>query len=312
MIRANKGLALIVVLWVITLLTIMASSFSLTIQRETAITSGIKEKAQATALAEAGINYAVLMLFIADEEKRWQAFGSLYEIEYAGRRIRVQIADESGKLNINLATKEQLLQLLNSVVMDEVVADSLSDSIIDWRDDNDLPETNGAEAADYFAADLSYGPRNAPFKSIEELQMLIGMKAEIYRSLEDMISVYTKNNEINPTTATREVLLTLPDVNEELVDDYLQQRVENERNGEPVSQPEWFKGSGSKSQIYMIISEAMIDDAITEKIIAVIRKKNTNNGLPFEILKWTTEQQMPSLFLPANDERVVNNHVKAG
>ena len=49
--QTNKGLALIVVLWVTTLLTIMASSFSLTIQRETAITGGLKEKAQATALA---------------------------------------------------------------------------------------------------------------------------------------------------------------------------------------------------------------------------------------------------------------------
>jgi general secretion pathway protein K len=61
--KSNKGLALIVVLWVITLLTIMASSFALTIQRESAIISGIKEKAEAQALAEAGINYAVVMLF---------------------------------------------------------------------------------------------------------------------------------------------------------------------------------------------------------------------------------------------------------
>jgi general secretion pathway protein K len=45
-----------VVLWVITLLTIMASSFALTMQRETAIIGGLKEKAQAAALAEGGIN----------------------------------------------------------------------------------------------------------------------------------------------------------------------------------------------------------------------------------------------------------------
>ncbi|NOQ12858.1 MAG: general secretion pathway protein GspK, partial [Methyloprofundus sp.] len=64
---SNKGLALVVVLWVITLLTIMASSFSLTIQRETAITSGIKEKAVGIALAEAGVNYAILMLLTTDK-----------------------------------------------------------------------------------------------------------------------------------------------------------------------------------------------------------------------------------------------------
>ena len=316
--RTDKGLALIVVLWVITLLTIMASSFSLTIQREAAITSGIKERAEARALAEAGINYATLMLLAQDKELRWQAFDSLYEIEYAGKRIRIQIADESGKLNINLATKEQILQLLSSFVIheslvideahviDESLVDSLSDAIIDWRDKNDIQMPNGAEKQQYAEADLKYEPRNANFKSIEELQMVIGMTSEIYQQMEDMISIYTKNKQINPTTATRTMLLTLPDISDEMVDEYLQQRIENERNGETVSQPAWFKGSASNSNVYMIISEAMIDKNISEKIMAVIKKTRARSGLPFEIVKWSTDHQMPSLFLPDNDERVVN------
>ena len=302
----SRGLALIVVLWVITLLTIMASSFSLTIQRETAITSGLKEKAEGLALAETGINYAILMLLTTDKELRWQAFGSLYEIEQAGKKIRIQIADESGKLNINLATDEQLLQLMNSLTLEEGQADNLTDAIIDWRDKNDLHRLNGAEKQQYEDADLKYEPRNGPFKSVEELQLVMGMNAKIYQQLEDMLSIYTKNKQINPTTASREMLLTLPDVSEELVDEYLQQRVENERNGEPVVQPEWFKGSATKSNIFMIISEAMIDKNITEKIMAVIKKTNSKNGLPFEIVKWSTDYQATSLFVDANNERVVN------
>ncbi len=302
----HKGLALIVVLWVITLLTIMASSFSLTIQRETAITSGAKEKAVAAAIAEAGINYAILMLLVKDKESRWQAFDSLYEIEYAGTRVRIQIADESGKLNINLATKEQLQQLLDSLNIDESLVDSLSDAIIDWRDKNDLHRLNGAEKQHYIDADLKYEPRNANFKSIEELQMVLGMTAKIYQQLEDLISVYTKNKEINPTTATRAMLLTLPDASKEMVDEYLQQRVNNEKNGEPIAKPDWYKGSGSKSNVFMIVSEAMIDKNISEKLMAVIQKTRAKNGLPFVIVKWSAGYQMPSLFTPANDERVVN------
>lgn len=284
----------------------MASSFSLTIQRETAITSGLKEKAEGLALAETGINYAILMLLTTDKELRWQAFGSLYEIEQAGKKIRIQIADESGKLNINLATDEQLLQLMNSLTLEEGQADNLTDAIIDWRDKNDLHRLNGAEKQQYEDADLKYEPRNGPFKSVEELQLVMGMNAKIYQQLEDMLSIYTKNKQINPTTASREMLLTLPDVSEELVDEYLQQRVENERNGEPVVQPEWFKGSATKSNIFMIISEAMIDKNITEKIMAVIKKTNSKNGLPFEIVKWSTDYQATSLFVDANNERVVN------
>lgn len=304
--KTHKGLALIVVLWVITLLTIMASSFSLTIQRETAISSGAKQQAVASALAEAGINYAILRLLTSNEELRWQAFGSLYEIEFSGKRIRIQIADESGKLNINLANKEQLQQLFSSMVEEEELADSLSDAILDWRDDNDLHRLNGAEKQQYEDAGLKYEPRNDIFNSIEELQMLMGMTAEIYKQLEGMVSIYTKNRGINPATATRAVLLTLPNVDAEMVDEYLLQRTESERNGEPVEVPHWYSGDSNKSDIYMIIAEAMIDENISEKSVAIIKKTKAKNGLPFEIIKWGTAYQMPSLFLPENDERIVN------
>ncbi|NOQ64655.1 MAG: general secretion pathway protein GspK [Methyloprofundus sp.] len=303
--KTDKGLALIVVLWVITLLTIMASSFSLTIQRESAITSGLKERAEAEALAEAGIHYAALMLFSSDEELRWKAFGSLYEIEFAGKKIRVQIADESGKLNINLATKDQLQQLISSVILDEALTDNLSDAIMDWRDANELRLLNGAEQQQYQDEGLDYEPRNAEFQSIEELQMVLGMTTQIYQKLEGMLSVYTNTKEINPSTATRDVLLTLPDASEELVDDYLQQRVENERNGEPIVNPVWFKGSSKNSNVYMIISEAKIDKNITKKLMVVIKKSNDKSEA-FSLLKWSANYQGSSLFLASNDARVVN------
>jgi len=303
--RANKGLALIVVLWVITLLTIMASSFALTIQRETTITGSLKEKSTASALAEAGINYAILMLFTRDSEQRWKTNSSLYEIEFAGKRIRILIADEAGKINVNQASKEQLQQLFESLAVEETLADSLSDAILDWRDRNDLHRVNGAEKQQYEEAGLNYSPRNDLFKSSEEVQMVMGMTTEIYRQLEGLISVYTTNKKINPAAATREVLLTLPDVDEAMVDEYLLQRADSERNGEPVAQPEWYRGGG-KSSAYMIIAEAMIGESVSEKIMTVIKRGRAKNGLPFETLKWAENYPMPSLFLPANNDRVIN------
>ena len=306
--NTNKGLALIVVLWVITLLTIMASSFSLTIQRESAITSGLKEQAEALALAEAGISYAAVMLLTKDKELRWEAFGSLYEIEFAGKKIRIQVSDESGKLNINLANKEQLQQLFSSLSVDDGLDDSLSDAIIDWQDKNDLRRLNGAEKQDYADAGLNYEPRNAKFKSIEELQMVLGMTPKIYKQLEDMISVFTNNKEINPASASREMLLTLPDVSKEQVDEYIVQRSNNERDGEPVKAPEWYKGSSQKSKVYMVISEAKISKDSSKKIMVVIKQNNAKKGkgLPFSIVKWSSDYQVPSLFLAANDARVIN------
>lgn len=303
--KKDKGLALIVVLWVISLLIIMASSFSLTIQRESVIISGLKEKAEASAIAEAGIQYAILKLLNPDKEQQWQAFNSLYEIPFNETRVRVQISDESGKIAINAAKKEQLISFFESIEIDETVADNLSDSILDWRDKNDQKLDSGAEKQEYEDAELKYGPRNAPFSNIEEVQMVLGMTTEIYKKMENIISTYTTQPQINPATASREVLLTLPDVDEEMVDEYIKQRISNVKNLEEVSQPSWYTGSANKSNVFMIVAEARIDKHMTQQIMAII-KKGSNNDLPFQILKWTKDYQLPSLFLSENDEWVIN------
>ncbi|WP_428355572.1 general secretion pathway protein GspK [Methyloprofundus sp.] len=303
---ATKGFALIVVLWVVTLLTIMASSFALTIQREATITGGLKEKAQAAALAEAGINFAILMLLNNDAEQRWKANSSLYEIEFSGKRIRILIADESGKVSMNKASKEQLKQLFDSLAVEDELADNLSDAILDWRDKNDLQRLNGAEKQDYEDADLKYSPRDGLFKSVEEVQMVMGMTAEIYSQIEGKISVYTQSKNINPATATREVLLTLPDANESLVDEYLLLRVEAERNGEDAPKPDWFSGNSSSSKVYMIVAEALIAENVSEKIMAVMKQGQAQDGAPYKLLKWSENYPMPSLFSPTNDQWVIN------
>lgn len=304
--KKDKGLALIVVLWVISLLIIMSSSFSLTIQRESAIISGIKEKAEASANAEAGIYYAIAKLLQNDKDQQWNAFNSLYEINFVGKRVRIKIADESGKIAINFVDKEQLLSLFGSISVEESLAESLSDAIMDWRDIDDIQSDNGAEKQQYEEAGLKYEPRNEAFSNIEEIQMVLGMTARIYRQIENMISVYAQNPKVNSTAASREVLLILPDTEKEMVDEYIQQRVDNERNSENVSQPEWYQGSSTKSDTFMIIAEAMIDENITQQIMAVVRKGSSKVNMPYTILKWSKDYQLPSLFLSENDEWVIN------
>ncbi len=304
--RANKGLALIVVLWVLTLLTIMASSFALTIQRESAIISAHKESAMGLALAEAGVNYAILMLLNTNEMQRWQANHSLYEIEFAEKRIRILIADEAGKINLNKATKEQLRQLLNPIVSDRELADSLSDAIIDWRDSDDIKRLKGAEKDQYAAAGLTYKPRNNAFESIEELQMVMGMNADIYQKLAPMLTVYSTATGIYAPSASREILLSLPDVSADQVDAYLLQRAEQQRNAEPVTVPNWANTGGTQSKVYGIYTEVMIAKGVTETMRVIMRQQTARNGLPYQLLKWDKGYTMPSLFTLENDAMVVN------
>jgi general secretion pathway protein K len=83
---------------------------------------------------------------------------------------------------------------LSYSAVEESLADSLSDAIIDWRDKNESAEINGAEQSEYESANLKYSPRNDQFKSVEEVQMVLGMTAEIYKQLEAKISCHTQHH----------------------------------------------------------------------------------------------------------------------
>lgn len=85
-----------------------------------------------------------------------------------GREVRYGFRDEASKLDINLATREQLLAL--PMITEEAV-----DAILDWRDDDDEPEPLGAESAYYGALDPAYTAKNAPFESLDELLRVRGV-----------------------------------------------------------------------------------------------------------------------------------------
>jgi len=91
------------------------------------------------------------------------------------RRVRYGITDEAGKLNINAASRDQLIRLLDPIVPEDVQAGDLADAIIAWRD----PKENPNEDEYYHSLDPPYRCKNAPFETVEELLLVRGMTAEI-------------------------------------------------------------------------------------------------------------------------------------
>ena len=69
-------------------------------------------------------------------------------------------------------------------------AQLLAAAVADFRDPDDQRRVNGAENKQYRSAGLGWGPKNAPFQSIDELQQVLGITREIYRQVADNITVY--------------------------------------------------------------------------------------------------------------------------
>src|SRR5262249_56768073 len=100
-----------------------------------------------------------------------------------------------------------------SVGLSCAAASRLVDKIRDWRDSTGLRRLNGAAAPDYRAAGLSYGPRNGPFQSVDELKLVMDMTPELFRRVEPALTVYSGRQFIDPQFAPREALLALPTMN---------------------------------------------------------------------------------------------------
>ncbi|MGR9101216.1 MAG: general secretion pathway protein GspK [Gammaproteobacteria bacterium] len=302
------GFALVLVLWVLVLLTIMASSFTLSMRREAAVVGHIKDNAQAAAYAEAGIVYTELMLMQDDIEKRWLADGSLYQLSFSGAEIRIQIFDESGKIDVNLADEEALTGVFEAAGVDEDAIVNLIDAILDWRDEDDLERPNGAEKDAYLRNDLNYQPANARFQSLEELKMVLGMDAELYRKVEPVLTIFSGQKGINPAVASKDALLAVPGSDPEQVEEFVFERRESRKNKLPPPEPGLeFKGHATQSGVYTVIAEAMLESGAKCRLKTVMTKSQSSPGAPFSFLEWRQVYRNDESFFTDNMvEQIIN------
>ena len=285
--RFEQGVALILVLWVLSLLTIMASSFALTIKRETNLIANLRDHSKALAIAEAGITLAQLHLLKVDKEQRWRANGHIYATKFNGVKLRIKIQMESGKIDINKADEKLLSGMMKQTDLAEEKQQAIVNAILDWRDGDDLVRIDGAEAQAYQAANLSYVPRNKAFQNIQELRLVLGVTPELYDQLKSMITVYSKNKKVDLKNANRDVLLAASGREDEDVDNYIAERLESDKNKTPSPAFITYRAFSIRSNVFSVISEAQLNDGARARV-QVIMKKNTadKSKLSFKILDW--------------------------
>ncbi|WP_394752046.1 general secretion pathway protein GspK [Crenothrix sp.] len=321
----SKGFALVLVLWVLSLLTLMAGSFALGMRREISITEGIKNNAQAAAIAESGIAIAELMLLgsetdkiNAEQDKSWRTDGSIYQINYGDTRVRIRMLSETGKIDINQADTQLLRALFSRAPATEddrndplIRVSKWVGAVMDWRDSDDTVSPNGAEKPEYQTAGLKYQPANKAFQNIEELQMVLGMNAKTFKWLEPLITVYSGQAQVDKS-ATREVLSLLPDLEPGIIGQFLEARSESAKLDKPLTFPitsKYINGAeaeGLQSGAVTIISEAKLADGSRAAVGALVIKSEVDPALPFQVLKWQRSYANEiSLFSTAMNELLV-------
>lgn len=234
----DRGAVLVLVLWVMLALGLLALSFGAAIRTEIDATRNLVDQKRAHYLARAGIDYAVYrivesqMAFAKSRQRMELGPGSVPEIMTGVVTLRlgpdvadVQVVDETGKINLNTAPSHLIYNLLITVGMDPDGADSLTDSIEDWRDPDEFLRPNGAESGYYLSLPKPYYSKNGPFDVPEELLLVRGVTPEIYYGRKGLtpegdrveyfglgkyLTVFSKVNRINVNSAPVPVLAAIP------------------------------------------------------------------------------------------------------
>ena len=220
--RGQRGIALITVLWGVALLSVLATAFVADTRTQSTLTRNLAENAKAEALADAGVYRAIDRLLTFDLVAAWRADGTVYRIEL-GEGV-VTATDESGKIDLNRSPDMVLSGLFRTQGVDPEMAAALIDAIRDFADRDGERRPVGAEDDDYAAAGQPWGAKDAPFESVAELQQVLGMPRDLFERVAPYLTVHSGRAQVNPATASRAVLLTMPGLTEQQVDALLTRR----------------------------------------------------------------------------------------
>lgn len=228
------------VLWVLMILSVMVLEFSYGMRTEAQITKNYQEEIQLYAMAEGGIQRAVIELIykhdtrvqqkrktlkdeeVTPEQKEWVTDGREYSLAYEGGDCAIRVTGEAGKVNINLVSENLLRKIMTNMGLEGEKRDVVVDSILDWRDPDDLFRVNGAENDYYRSLKEPYDCKNGNLDSIEELLLVRGVTPELFygkkperkegeeksetTGLKDIFSIYAAGEQIDINSASFPVL----------------------------------------------------------------------------------------------------------
>jgi general secretion pathway protein K len=175
----QRGFALLVVLWIVTLLALQISIFNLSVRDAGTLAGNELAMARGQTLASAGVEMAAARLMEPSPELQWAADGRTREEGFGGARLFITITDEAARFDINEVDGEVLDSLLRPF-------GGSADPVILWID------------------------QNGPFVDPTELAGAVGLPASALQSLAPYLTVHGGDGRINPLVAPREALQMLP------------------------------------------------------------------------------------------------------
>ena len=275
--RANNGMALVIVLWLLVLLSAIAMSFIANMRDEVKLTHNATGALQARYLAEAGIYRALAGMLDSDRRKRWPVDGAVQRFTEDGSEFAIAVLSEAAKIDINFASAEVLYGLLNVANVPPGTRDAIVGAILDWRDKDSLQNLNGAEDEDYARAGLVYGAKDASIASLQELRLVMGMTEAVFDNIKSQLTVHSGSGVVDVDLASTQVLAAAAGGDLEKAEQFVAQRRQQGINNAQVL--------SYTGQAFGIAAVARTGGGAVAGVRAVI-KVDEKKPQPFELLQW--------------------------
>lgn len=214
--RQESGMALLLVLVVIALLTSLLSEFAFSTLVDLRLTETFRDRTGAYYLARGGVEAGriILRLDTNSYDHPEELWGQGVPSYPAGEgTVSIEIEDLSGRLNLNsivdnrgnkqvsyhrfVALCEEVLDLTTAE------ADELATSLVDWLTAD--PEFTSADDSYYLQQQPSYSRKAGTLDAVEELNLVRGFEAEMVDQLKPFLRVFG-DNKLNINTAPAELL----------------------------------------------------------------------------------------------------------
>jgi general secretion pathway protein K len=327
-----RGVALVMVLWVVAVLSVIVMEFCFAMRTEVNITNNYKEELQLYAMAEGGVQRAVAELIykhdpgvqqmrktmkleeIPPEKMEWVTDGRPYPVPFDQGACEVRVVSEAGKININLVSESTLRKIIGNLGLEEEQRDIVVDSILDWRDTDDLYRANGAENDYYQSLKEPYYCKNGNLDSVEELLLVRGVTPDLYygrkaikkkgetskdrTGLKDIFSIYATGEQIDINSATPVALRFVLGIPEEVARQIVKAREEKGFEHQQdllqrVPEISAFMGGianlllfRSSVPYYTIESKAREKEGGSSRGIKVIVKVESGGKNTYKIIQW--------------------------
>ncbi|MEK7332826.1 MAG: hypothetical protein AAB017_05560 [Nitrospirota bacterium] len=299
----NSGIALLMTLWVLVMLSVIAMSFSFSTRWGNASTRNFKEETKAYYLAMSGYQEAVGYL-LSDKDNMVDyidADGNLYIDKdtkpVTGSRVtdeaelEIKITDEGSKVNINFADGTRLKKVLDYVGIPPDSQQEIVDSILDWRDPDKEHHLSGAEDDYYESLDPAYKAKNRNLDSVEELLLVKGFKPGYLYGSKDIRPIYdlittSGDGSININTVSREVL-EMTGTGSDVIDAIFKQRTKEIGGARQIPAnlaPGLYRTVSYDFRIE--ITAAMKGNRQAVKITSIVRRVPALKGFDMQTVYW--------------------------